>query len=140
MGKRSRRLHRFMMNSPTGSRAVFAGDVVFGGVHSFMNDGHTSEWLASLEALEEELSGSDILYTGHGHSARPVEMISAQRRYLLHSRSTVRRLAGGRAFLSSDEKEDLVRAMKEILPTDALEGFIAPGADAVAFELSGRGR
>ena len=140
MGKRSRRLHRFMMNSPTGSRAVFAGDVVFGGVHSFMNDGHTSEWLASLEALEEELSGSDILYTGHGHSARPVEMISAQRRYLLHYRPTVRRLAGGRAFLSSDEKEDLVRAMKEILPTDALEGFIAPGADAVAFELSGRGR
>ena len=64
MGKRSRRLHRFMMNSPTGSRAVFAGDVVFGGVHSFMNDGHTSEWLASLEALKEALSGLDILYTG----------------------------------------------------------------------------
>ena len=33
-------------------------------------------------------------------------------------------------------KEDLVRAMKEILPTDALEGFIAAGADAVASELS----
>ena len=128
MGKRSRRLRRFMMNFPTGSRAVFAGDVVFGGVHSFMNDGHTSEWLASLEALEEELSGSDILYT-EGHSGRPVEIISAQRRYLLHYRETVRRLAGGRAFLSSDEKEDLVPAMKEILPTDALEGFIAPGAD-----------
>ena len=93
-----------MMNSPTGSRAVFAGDVVFGGVHSFMNDGHTSEWLASLEALEEALSGSDILYTGQGHSGRPVEMISAQRRYLLHYRSTVRHFSRGRrVFLSSDE-------------------------------------
>ena len=121
------------------SRSVFAGDMVFGGVHSFMNDGHTSEWLASLDTLDEELSGADILYTGHGHSGRPLEMISAQRRYLLHYRETVRRLAGGRAFLSSDEKEVLVQAMKEILPTDALEGFIAPGADAVAFELSSRG-
>lgn len=115
-----------MMNFPTGSRAVFTGDVVFGGVHSFIKDGQTSEWLASLEALEEELSGSDILYT-EGHSGRPVEIISAQRRYLLHYRETVRRLAGGRAFLSSDEKEDLVQAMKEILATDALGGALPPG-------------
>ena len=76
MGKRSRRLHRFLLDSPTGSRAVFAGDVVFGGVHSFMNDGHTSEWLASLDALDEELSGANILYTGHGHSGRPLAQLS----------------------------------------------------------------
>ena len=123
----------------TGSRAIFAGDMVFGGVHSFMNDGHTTDWLASLDLLEGELSSADILYAGHGDCGRPAGMISAQRRYLLHYRETVRELAGGRSFLSKGGKEDLFRAMKEILPTDALEGFVAAGADAVASELSSEG-
>ena len=121
------------------SRAVFVGDVVFGGVHSFMNDGHTSDWLASLDILEKELSETDILYTGHGNPGRPAGLISAQRRYLLHYREVVRRLSEGRAFLDAEKKTDLVRAMKEILPTDDLEGFIASGADAVATELSAGG-
>lgn len=120
----------------TASRAVFAGDVVFGGVHAFMNDGHTGDWLESLDILEKELSTSDTLYTGHGKPGRPLDLILAQRRYLLHYRETVRRLAGGETFLDAGEKADLVRAMKYLLPTDALEGFIAAGADAVAEELS----
>lgn len=123
----------------TGSRAIFAGDVVFGGVHSFMNDGHTLDWLASLDILEAELSGEDILYAGHGDPGRPSFMISAQRRYLLHYRKTVRALSGGRPFLSTVAKDDLVRSMKEILPTEELESFIAAGADAVASELSAEG-
>jgi len=94
----------------------------------------------SLDLLEEELSSADTLYTGHGDCGRPAGMISAQRRYLLHYRKTVRELAGGQSFLSKGGKEDLVRAMKEILSTDALEGFVAAGADAVASELSSEGR
>ena len=120
----------------TGYRAIFVGDVVFGGVHSFMNDGHTSDWLGSLDVLEAELSARDILYPGHGDPGPPTGMISAQRRYLLRYRKTVRELSTGRPFLLPGDKEELVRAMKEILPTDALEGFIAAGADAVASELS----
>lgn len=119
----------------TSSRAVFAGDVVFGGVHSFMNEGHTGDWLGSLDILEKELSASDILYSGHGSPGRPGDLIAAQRRYLLHYRKTIRILAGERTRLSAGEKVELVRAMKEILPTEALEGFITAGADAVAAEL-----
>lgn len=117
------------------SRAAFAGDVVFGGVHSFMNDGHTADWLASLDILERELSGVETLYAGHGDSGRPLDLIDEQRRYLLHYRKMVGKLAKGRASLDAEAKKSLVWAMKEHLPTEALEVFIAAGADAVASEL-----
>ena len=117
------------------SRVAFAGDVVFGRVHSFMNDGHTSDWLASLDILEKELNGVEILYAGHGDSGRPFEMIDEQRRYLLHYRKMVGKLAKGETSLDVEAKKNLVRAMKEHLPTEALEVFIAAGADAVASEL-----
>lgn len=123
----------------TSRRAVFVGDMVFGGVHSFMNDGHSSEWLASLDVLEKELSEVETLYTGHGNAGRPVDLIYAQRRYLHHYRNAVRDLSKGRSSLDGEAKQELVRAMKAILPTDALEGFITAGSDAVASELSGEG-
>ena len=123
----------------TSSRAVFPGDLVFGGVHSFMNEGLIPDWLESLTLLEKNLSGSDILYTGHGKPGRPDDLIPFQRRYLLLYLETVRHLAGGKTFLSAGEKTNLVRTMKNLLPTDDLEGFIAAGADAVASGLSAGG-
>ena len=117
-------------------RVAFAGDMVFGGVHSFMNDGHTAQWLNSLDRLEEELSGTEILYTGHGNSGSPTGLIDGQRRYLRHYRETVRRLARGSGTLDADAKKELVRAMKTVLPTGDLEIFIAAGADIVAAELA----
>ena len=123
----------------TSRQAVFVGDVVFGGVHSFMNDGHSLDWLSSLDVIEKELQGVGTLYTGHGNPGPPMDLVASQRRYLLHYRKTVRNLSKGKSSLSAEAKKDLIRAMKEVLATDALECFITAGADAVASELSRKG-
>lgn len=115
---------------------AFVGDVVFNGVHSFMNDGHTAQWLKTLDVLEAGLAGVATLYTGHGNAGQPEALIAAQRRYLKHYRNTVRELAKGADHLDDEAKAELSRAMKEILPTNDLDIFITAGADAVAAELA----
>ena len=118
------------------SPVAFVGDIVFNGVHSFMNDGHTAQWLKNLEVLERELAGVGTLYTGHGAPGTPKETLEAQRRYLTLYRDTVRELARGASSLSDEAKEELGRRMKTLLPTEDLSVFIGAGANAVAAELA----
>ncbi|MCG8422361.1 MAG: MBL fold metallo-hydrolase [Proteobacteria bacterium] len=120
----------------TESRVAFVGDLVFNGVHSFMNDGHTAQWLKSLDVLETELAGVEMVYTGHGMAAPPQQCLEAQRRYIKHYRKVVFELAGGASSLSDDAKTELKRAMTAFLDTDALDVFITAGADAIAAELA----
>lgn len=115
---------------------VFVGDLVFNGVHSFMNDGHTQQWLYQLDTLQNELSDVGTVYTGHGRPGSLAEVLKAQREYILHYRETVRALAQGSTALSEEAKKSLVREMKTFLPTDDLDLFIAAGADPVAAELA----
>lgn len=117
-------------------RAVFVGDVVFNGVHSFMNDGHSTQWLHSLTQLESILMPEDSIYTGHGQPGVPAMAIPEQRRYLEHYRQTVRLLACGRPWLDEAAKGALVREMNAYLGTDKLAVFVQAGADAVARELA----
>lgn len=124
------------------SPVAFVGDLVFNGVHSFMNDGHSARWLKNLDVLEERLAECRLLYTGHGEAGAPKESLEAQRRYLRHYREAVRELAKGRSSLDDAAKKELTRVMKAHLATDHLESFITAGANAVAAELAqaGEGR
>ncbi|AGC43735.1 putative hydrolase [Myxococcus stipitatus DSM 14675] len=118
------------------SPVAFVGDILFNGVHSFMNDGHSALWLKNLDLLEKKLSACKTLYSGHGEAAATREGLETQRRYLHAYRDAVRKLAKGRPTLDDAAKAELVRLMKAHLATDYLEAFITAGANAVAAELA----
>lgn len=117
-------------------RVAFVGDMVFNGVHSFMNDGHTAAWLESLTALEHLAADIEVFYTGHGQPGKPLDMISAQRAYIEHYRTAVAELADGEAVLDDVRKTRLEEAMKRFMPTCDLDVFIKAGANPVAKELA----
>jgi glyoxylase-like metal-dependent hydrolase (beta-lactamase superfamily II) len=120
----------------TGSlRAAFIGDVVLNGVHAYVSDGHTSEWLRNLVRVRVLSAGSPV-YPGHGEPGA-AGLLSWQREYLVRYRKEVAALANGRASLTDAEKATLATRMKEQLATDRLEFLIGLGADAVALELKG---
>jgi glyoxylase-like metal-dependent hydrolase (beta-lactamase superfamily II) len=113
---------------------AFIGDLVFDGVHSYVSDGHTGEWLALLDALEPELKGVATLYPGHG-APGDIELIDRQRKYLQLYRETVRRLAAGSDKLDDSAKAELTRVMSEHLGSEKLAFLVGLGADVVAAEL-----
>ncbi|WP_423379178.1 MBL fold metallo-hydrolase [Burkholderia sp. LMG 32019] len=117
-------------------RVAFVGDMVFNGVHSFMNDGHTADWLRSLDALERLSGDIALFYTGHGQAGKPLDMIAAQRAYIRCYREAVARLANGHRSLGDAGKAELEVIMKRFLPTADLDIFIKAGANAVAAELA----
>jgi hypothetical protein len=65
-----------------------------------------------------------------------VELLAAQRQYLLHHRPLVRGSSGHRGVLDEAAKEELAAKMGEYLPEAPLAWMIGPGADAVAAELA----
>jgi glyoxylase-like metal-dependent hydrolase (beta-lactamase superfamily II) len=115
-------------------RVAFIGDLAFHGCHSYLADGHTSAWLATLDRLIEELSGVP-LYPGHG-AAGDTCLLADQRRYLLMYRETVRRLASGSPFLTDAQKQELAEMMTRFLPGAPLAWLVELGADPVAAELA----
>lgn len=114
---------------------VFIGDLVFNGEHSYVSDGHTKQWLASIERLRGSLPSNARLHPGHG-SAGGIELLDAQERYLKRYRAEVARIAQGRPQLSDAEKAELQSAMTGYLPSAKLTFLVKAGADAVAAELA----
>jgi glyoxylase-like metal-dependent hydrolase (beta-lactamase superfamily II) len=113
-------------------RHAFVGDLVFNQMHSYLSDGHSSEWLRALDRLEQQLPDA-LLYPGHGEPGGRA-LITAQRSYLSLYRETVQRLRAGKPALSETAKASLVATMKQHLNTERLEFLISLGADSVAQE------
>jgi glyoxylase-like metal-dependent hydrolase (beta-lactamase superfamily II) len=121
-------------------QTVFIGDVGLNQVHAYTADGHTASWLANIERLRDALRPDAVVYTGHGEPGGP-DMLAWESSYLTTYRAAVAGLARGGAALDSTAKVQLVARMKQFLPSDRLEMFIALGADPVAAELArARGR
>jgi glyoxylase-like metal-dependent hydrolase (beta-lactamase superfamily II) len=114
-----------------GRRVAFIGDVVLEGVHAYLSDGHTGDWLRNIERLRGELTGVERIYPGHGRSGG-VELLDGQREYLEAYRAEVRRLAGGRPRLSDEAKAALEKTITERYPDRGLRFLVKLGADAVA--------
>jgi glyoxylase-like metal-dependent hydrolase (beta-lactamase superfamily II) len=114
---------------------AFVGDLAFNGTHAYLADGHTAAWLRALDRAEESLAGVRTLYVGHGPPAGPT-VLADHRRYLLMARETIGRVAAGRAELTEDEANRVVRLMELYLPSAPLSWLVAAGASAVAGELA----
>lgn len=118
-----------------GGSTAFIGDLAFHGVHSYTADGHSGQWLEVLDTIAPDLARAGRLLPGHG-APGGLELITAQRRYLLFYREVVARLAEGRTTLDEAAKTELARLMRAFSPSAPLTWMIGLGADAVAAELA----
>ena len=117
--------------------AAFVGDLVFNGTHSYIADGRVLRWLANIERFRALLEGVATLYPGHGR-AGGVELLDAQKDYLLAYCTTVLEVAGDSATTDERAKEELAGRMRRFLQGAPLEFMIGLSADAVAAELNGK--
>ncbi|MEV6429901.1 MBL fold metallo-hydrolase [Nocardia sp. NPDC051463] len=117
-------------------RVAFIGDLAFGGVHSYMIDAHSQDWLSVLDHLTGELA--DIpLYPGHG-PVGGAGLLLDQRKYLLMYQEAVRRIGADASSLTDKQKAELSEQMVRFLPDAGLGWLIPLGADPVAAELAQR--
>lgn len=117
---------------------VFVGDVVFNRMHSFMNDGHSTQRLTVLNELTQEPAHVGQLFTGHGKPGHPIVLISAQIDYVNAYRTEVTALMQDSAMLKVEQKVKLEEAMTRLFPDYQLTVFIQAGADSVVTELHRR--
>lgn len=117
-----------------GKRYAFIGDEVLNGVHAYMTDGHSTEWLKHIEQLKHDLEGVEKLYPGHG-DAGDISMLDWQKSYLEMYRKKVKQLAQNKLQLTDDQKKELQTEMMAFLPSNKLSMLIQLGADPVAKEL-----
>jgi glyoxylase-like metal-dependent hydrolase (beta-lactamase superfamily II) len=95
---------------------VFAGDVIYNGMHAYLADGHWEQWLATLSRLERELPADVTLHVGHGPPAGK-QHLAAQGRYIETFIAAVSEQA--RAIEAGDHTA-VVAAMRQLLPSDDL--------------------
>lgn len=117
---------------------AFVGDLIFNGTHSYLADGHTSEWQANLLRIRALLSENAAIYPGHGDPG-DVSLFDVQKKYLDAYRQAVAEISWGQTRFTEAQKVDLVARMKKVLPVEKLEFMISLSADAVAVELAGEG-
>jgi glyoxylase-like metal-dependent hydrolase (beta-lactamase superfamily II) len=117
------------------SPALFVGDLVFNKMHSYLADGHTTEWLRNIERVRSLASPGAILYPGHGDPGN-ADLLDAQADYLKYFRNAVRHLSAGRDFLNDSQRSELVHTMEAMVPGGKLSFMIDLSANAVAAELA----
>ena len=116
-------------------KLAFIGDVVLQGVHAYMSDGHSEQWLRNIERVRKIVAGASRLYPGHGDSG-DATLLDGQRDYLLAYRQNVAALAAGKPQLTEPQKEQLEARMMAYRNTERLRFLIKLGADPVAAELA----
>jgi glyoxylase-like metal-dependent hydrolase (beta-lactamase superfamily II) len=113
---------------------VFAGDVTYNRMHSYLADGHWEEWLANLSRLERELPEDVTLYVGHGRAGGR-ELLAAQRRYI---ETFVAAVAKHADAVDAGDHEPVIATMKSLLPTDELLFLMDVSIEPVAAALASR--
>jgi glyoxylase-like metal-dependent hydrolase (beta-lactamase superfamily II) len=112
-------------------RTVFVGDLVYGGMHAYLADGHLAEWLACLDRLDRELDKEATLYVGHGVPAGK-SLIDDQRRYVRAFAESVQQHLRREP---TERRAAVVADMRRVLPTEALLFLMELSVDPVAAKL-----
>jgi glyoxylase-like metal-dependent hydrolase (beta-lactamase superfamily II) len=115
-------------------RYAFIGDVVSNRVHAYVADGHTTEWIATLQKLKTTLGDVSTVYPGHGQPGG-LELLEWQRSYLETYRTAVGELQRD-GVLDDEARDELSRRMTAFLPSADLAFLAIMGADVVAAELN----
>lgn len=109
-------------------QTLFVGDLVYNGMHAYLADGLSTEWLAVLDRLEAELDPKATLYVGHGQPAG-IGLIATQRRYIEAFLGAVDR---NRERDPDARRSAVVETMKQVLPTEDLLFLMELSVDPVA--------
>lgn len=107
------------------------GDLAYNHVHAFLADGHYENWVVNIDNLKVALKDVSKFYPGHG-DVGTIEMFDWQKQYIFHYVTSVKELLGEKDKLSDEDKNELVKKMKEFLPSDILDWFIPYSADFIA--------
>jgi glyoxylase-like metal-dependent hydrolase (beta-lactamase superfamily II) len=112
---------------------LFAGDVVYSGMHAYLADGHWREWLALLSRLEEGLPNDAVLHVGHGEPGTKT-LIADQRRYI---DTFVGAITSNADAVAAGEHSPVLQAMQALLPTDDLLFLTDLSIEPVLVNLKG---
>lgn len=102
-----------------GVKHVFLGDIIYSHMHSYLRDGHATNWVAALDNLVDEFDHTTVFHPGHGETCG-TEMAYWQKAYIEAFRCTLRSMLDGRNSLDDAQKEALIGHMKSFLPSDKL--------------------
>lgn len=100
-----------------GIKHVFLGDIIHNHMHCFFRDGHTIEWLNTLDRLLEEFDHTAILHTSHGDPCG-TEIVYWHRAYVQAFLGTLKSMLNGKDSLTEKEQQELVAKMQSFLPND----------------------
>jgi glyoxylase-like metal-dependent hydrolase (beta-lactamase superfamily II) len=114
--------------------AAFVGDLIYNQVHPWLAEGRSTQWLAQLDRLTKDIPAHWIVFPGHG-AAGDVEVIDAQRKYIMQLRAATRAKLGP-SGLTSDSTKEIVEGIRARYPGWPLEMLIPINVEAVAKELS----
>ncbi|MGI9005108.1 MAG: MBL fold metallo-hydrolase [Streptosporangiaceae bacterium] len=114
--------------------AMFAGDVSYHQMHSYLADGYYQEWLATIGRLEEELPADVTLFVGHGEPGG-LELLASQRRYI----ETFTAAVGDHLDMDEDGMKAVVVAhMRQLVPSERLQFLMELSIAPVAASLRNR--
>jgi glyoxylase-like metal-dependent hydrolase (beta-lactamase superfamily II) len=114
---------------------VFAGDVAYNDMHSYLADGRYVEWLAALDRLGDELPADTTLYLGHGAPVG-IEALQSQRRYV---EAFLAAVTAASSLDAERRRREVVDAMRAIVPGDGLLFLMELSIEPVLATLVGRG-
>ncbi|HET6953102.1 MAG TPA: MBL fold metallo-hydrolase [Acidimicrobiales bacterium] len=118
------------------AKTVFAGDVVYNGMHAYLADGRWADWLETLQRLEARLPDDVTLYIGHGAPGGK-ELLAGQRRYIETFVAAVDEHAD--ALLNGADHAPVVSAMTSVVPSDDLLFLMELSIEPVLAALRGAG-
>jgi glyoxylase-like metal-dependent hydrolase (beta-lactamase superfamily II) len=113
---------------------VFAGDVIYNGMHAYLADGHWEPWLATLSRLEQELPADVALHVGHGPAAGK-DQLAAQRQYIETFIGAVTEYADA---IEAGDHSPVIAAMRELLLDDDLLFLMELSIEPVHAALAAR--
>lgn len=117
------------------AKVIYAGDLLFEGMHPWMADGHSKDWIDTLQALEDLCTPEPEtwrLVPGHGKPSPPT-LAASQRDYIKALRIEVQK-----ALDAGKSGEDLVGAVKMPERFDGLMAshLLKANIEKVASELA----
>ena len=118
---------------------LFVGDLLNTGKHPGLFEGHSANWLSTLETLQTDYPDLVKAYEGHGQSESPQDAFKRQSEYIGVFRERVAKALEGDGEVSDEEKATIVAQTEASYPdyeaSLLLPGLIEVNVDGVAEEL-----
>lgn len=112
-------------------KTVFLGDQIYDHKHCYLLDGFYEEWLRNIEKLRTRFPRDAVFHIGHGGPVG-AELWDWQRGYIERFLEAV---SAGNWAEPNAAKDEVVRRMKDYLPTEDLQFLMELSIEPVATKL-----